>query len=62
MKNHRRKTMHKTTKQRLLRWVLEVLWIIDPVETRWWDVEDDPLNIIQGEALMAALNHRRACA
>ncbi len=54
--------MHKTTKQRLLRWVLEVLWIIDPVETRWWDVEDDPLNIIQGEALAAALNHRRACA
>lgn len=54
--------MRKTMKTRLLRLALEVLWIIDPVEPRWWDVEDDSVNIIQGPALIAALNHRRACA
>ena len=32
-------------------------------EPRWWDgVEADPVHLIQGRALAAALNHRRACA
>lgn len=33
-------------------------------EPRWWDIEEAaPLNLIQGTALIDALNHhRRACA
>ena len=31
-------------------------------EPRWWDRSEESLNLIQGEALAAALNHRRACA
>ena len=37
------------------------IWFgFEPAERKWWD--KDPINIIQGPALIAALNHRRACA
>ena len=48
-------------KTKLLKWMLNRLWLLDPVEKRWWD-EDDPVETISGAALLAALSHRRACA
>lgn len=50
--------MPNKMKSRLLRWALEALWIIDPVEPRWWDIDDVPVFVIQGPALAEAL--RRA--
>ena len=29
-------------------------------EPRWWDVDADPIHMIQGRGLLLALGHRRA--
>ena len=49
-------------KMKLLKWALRLLNLVapDPAEKRWWD--EEPINVIQGVALLDALKHRGVCS